>query len=412
MLASNPDTLKVMQYNLLHYGNNSGGCNSSTNNINNKNAYIRTILTAYYPDIFTVCEMGKTASLPNDFLNNVLNINGTNVWMTSAGSNTSNSSLTNCIFYNSTKVTLISHEVANTYTRDIDVYKFRVNSDDENGTTLTCVVAHLKAGSSSSDEGNRNIMAQNTMRYLETNYAGENILIMGDFNLYTSTEPAYRTLTSSYYYPQTHFIDPVYPYGVGSWNNNSAYASYHTQSTHSENTGCHSYGGMDDRFDFILMSESIYGGSNRVQYVNGTYTALGQDGRHFNQSINYYTNTAVSQEVADALYGNSDHLPIIMNLAVGGDINVDEFSENELTYDLFPNPASDKVHIRFYQDNIGKANISLYNMLGQLSYSRDIYVEQGLSEFTIPVGDLPKGLYILNITNADGLTESVKIVVE
>ena len=58
------DTLKVMQYNLLNYGNNTGYCTTTNNNINDKNGYIRTILTAYYPDILTVCEIGRGSNLP------------------------------------------------------------------------------------------------------------------------------------------------------------------------------------------------------------------------------------------------------------------------------------------------------------------------------------------------------------
>ena len=119
-LAQN-DVLKVMQYNLMYYGQNTSYCTQSNNNINDKNAAIRTILTAYYPDILTVCEMGKSTSLPNDFVNNNLNINGLNYWMTCAGSNVTNSTLTNCIFYNSTKLTLVGHYAAQTYTRDVDV---------------------------------------------------------------------------------------------------------------------------------------------------------------------------------------------------------------------------------------------------------------------------------------------------
>ena len=410
--GSEPDTLKVMQYNLLNYGNNYGGCNNTNNNINDKNAYIRTILSAYYPDIFTVCEMGKSASLPNDFLRNNLNINGTNSWKTSAGSNSGNSSLTNCIFYNSTKVTLMAHTVANTYTRDVDVYQFRVNSDETGSTRLVCVVAHLKAGTGSSNEGNRKIMAENVMKHLSANYPGENVLIMGDFNLYTSTELAYRALTNSTSYPYAYFVDPVYPYGVGSWSNNGNFVNYHTQSTHKDDDGCASGGGMDDRFDFILMSESIYGGRDHIKYVNGSYKALGQDGRHFNQNINYLTNTAVSKEVADALYGNSDHLPVIMKLAVGGNIGVNELSANELQYDLYPNPANDKIYLRFYQDNIGKANLMLFNTLGQVSYSDDILVAGGVDEHMIPVANLPKGVYFLRITNADGMMKTIKVVIE
>lgn len=411
--AAQPDTLKVMQYNLLNYGNNTSYCTTVNNNINDKNSYIRTILTAYYPDILTVCEMGRSASLPNDFLRNNLNIDGVNTWMASAGSNTNNSSLTNSIFYNATKLTLLNHDVANTHTRDVDVYEFRVNNDDFSNVRLVCVVAHLKAGTGSSNEGDRKIMAENVMKHLSANYRECNVLIMGDFNLYSNTEGAYKALTNSNTYPGCYFIDPLYPYGVGNWNNNGTYAQYHTQSTHRyDDSDCHSSGGMDDRFDFILMSENIYGGRDQIQYINGSYSALGQDGRHFNQSINSPANTMVSQEVADALFNNSDHIPVTMKLAIGGNIGVNEFNFNTLQCDIFPNPAKDKVHLRFYQENIGKANIALINTLGQVSYQNDIFVSDSVDEFAIPVDNLPKGFYLLRITNADGLTGTVKLVVE
>lgn len=409
-----PDTLKVMQYNLLNYGNNTSYCTTTNNNINDKNGYIRTILTAYYPDILTVCEMGRSTSLPNDFVNNVLNINGLNYWMTSAGSNTNNSSsLTNCIFYNSTKLTLTGHHTAQTYTRDVDVYDFKFKNDDSGQITLTCVIAHLKAGTGSENEGKRKIMAENTMSYLENNYREKNVLIMGDFNLYTSSEPAYQAFTNQTAYPNSYFIDPLYPYGVGNWNNNMYFEEYHTQSTHkNSDSNCHSSGGMDDRFDFILMSENIYGGRDGVRYVGGSYNALGNDGLHFNNSINSPANHAVSQDVADALFHNSDHIPVTMNLVVSLNDDVNELNFNELSYDIFPNPASSKINLRFYQDNIGKANILLYNTLGQIVFSENIFVNDCFSEHVINVENLPKGFYFLKITNADGLTDTSKILVE
>ena len=402
-----------MQYNLLNYGNNTGYCNATNNNINDKNGYIRTILTAYYPDILTVCEMGKNSSLPNEFVNNNLNINGVDYWMTCPGSNITNSTLTNCVFYNSTKLTLASHHTAQSYTRDVDVYDFKFKDDTSGKTILTCVVAHLKAGSYSSDEDKRKIMAENTMRYLENYYRECNVLIMGDFNIYNSSEAAYQAFTNSSVYPNSYFIDPIYPYGVGPWNNNSSYKNYHTQSTHGSNdSDCHSSGGMDDRFDFILMSENIYSGRDGIRYINGSYNALGQDGNHFNKSINYPTNNAVSQAVADALFHNSDHLPVTLELSLTGIYDVNESNINELSYDVFPNPASAEINIRFYQNNFGKANILLFNTLGQLVYSNDVIVNDCLSEYTIPVENLQKGFYFLKITNADGISETIKVVKE
>ena len=402
-----------MQYNLLNYGNNTGYCNTSNNNIDAKNGYIRTILTAYYPDILTVCEMGKNSSLPNDFTNNNLNINGTNYWMSCAGSNITNSTLINCIFYNSSKLTLTGHHTAQTFTRDVDVYDFKFKNDENNQIVLTCVIAHLKAGSGDDNENKRKIMAENTMNYLENYYRESNVLIMGDFNLYTSLEPAYRAFTNQTTYPYAYFIDPLYPYGVGEWNNNNYFKNYHTQSTHGSNdSDCHSSGGMDDRFDFILMSENIYGGRDGIRYVSGSYNAIGQDGQHFNMSINSPTNHAVSQEVANALFHNSDHLPVTMELSVTYNQDVNELTDNGLSFDIFPNPATDIINIRFYQNNIGKANLLLFNTLGQLVYSDVVFVNDCLSEHVIPIENLPKGFYFLKITNADGLTQTVKVIKE
>ena len=412
-LSAQTDTLKVMQYNLLNYGNNTSYCNASNNNITNKDSYIRTILTAYYPDIFTVCEVGRNTNLPNDFVNNNLNINGVTYWRTKAGNNSHNSSLTNCIFYNSDKLTLSAHYLAQTYIRDVDVYDFKFKNDQSGHIVLTCVVAHLKAGQTATDEDKRGVMAENIMNYLDNHYRECNILIMGDFNLYESSEPAYQTFTNRNSYQNSYFIDPLYPYGVGAWNNNSYYKDYHTQSTHSGNdNSCHSSGGLDDRFDFILMSDNIYGGKDGIRYINGSYNALGNDGHHFNQSINSPTNTAVTQAVANALFNNSDHLPVTMELAVTYNIGVNEYEDNSLSFDFFPNPANEKIHLRFYQDNIGKANILLINTLGQTVYSNDVFVSDNVSEHVIPVENLPKGLYFLRITNTDGLIGTSKIIVE
>ena len=45
-------------------------------------------------------------------------------------------------------------------------------------------------------------------------------------------------------------------------------------------------------------------------------------------------------------------------------------------------------------------------------YSEDVFVNDCLSEHVMDVDNLPKGLYFLKITNADGLTDTSKIVIE
>ena len=75
-----------------------------------------------------------------------------------------------------------------------------------------------------------------------------------------------------------------------------------------------SSGGKDDRFDIIFVSEDILNNDNGVSYINGTYEALGQDGAHYNQSINVGSNSAAPDSVVDALYYGSDHLPVMMDV--------------------------------------------------------------------------------------------------
>jgi hypothetical protein len=47
------DTIQMMQYNLLNYGNYFGDCTTNTNNVNTKNGHLRTIINHVKPDVFT-----------------------------------------------------------------------------------------------------------------------------------------------------------------------------------------------------------------------------------------------------------------------------------------------------------------------------------------------------------------------
>ena len=78
--AYSNDTIVVMQYNLLYYGQNNNWCNDQNNDLGTKNLYIRTILNEVKPDILTVCEFGKDEALLDVFLDNNLNVNGIYSW--------------------------------------------------------------------------------------------------------------------------------------------------------------------------------------------------------------------------------------------------------------------------------------------------------------------------------------------
>ena len=396
------DTITVMQYNLLYYGNyNSAfaGCNESTNNTQDKDENIRTILNHVKPDILTVNEFGATQALLNSFIQHNLNINGANYWKSDDIINYAHSDIVNHIFYDSRKMELKRHAVIRTAVRDIDAYElyFKTAGLAVGDTVkLVCVVAHLKAGNSTTDEGKRRAMIQNAMDFIDENYPTDNVLIMGDFNMYSSSESAYRLLTQNYSNHDILFVDPLsFEGGVGNWHNTRQYAPFHTQATMDwSDNPCRTGGGLDDRFDMILMSDEILMGYNKLHYLSNSYKAVGNDGNHFNQSVNDGYNSSVPAEVADALYYSSDHLPVAMKMRVSTPFGVGEPTAN--LFQVYPNPTNGILNIKAQGITSVQPETIEYritNLTGQT-----LVVGRLEDETTsINITGLPSGLYFISI---------------
>ena len=141
---------------------------------------------------------------------------------------------------------------------------------------------------------------------------------MGDFNFYRSSEAGFQTLTSASAGSVYQFQDPINR--VGSWTGNASFADVHTQCPRTDNNGgCYSGGGLDDRFDFILMNRHLLNDSAGIRFIPGSYKVPGNDGQHFNSSINSSpVNTSAPAAVISALYLASDHLPVQADLRVAG----------------------------------------------------------------------------------------------
>jgi hypothetical protein len=412
------DTLKVLQYNLLYYGNYQSGyadCYETNNNTQQKDEYIRTILDYVKPDIFTVCEFGATTALHNDFLRHNLNTGNTSYWQTDNIINYAGSNIINHIFFDSRKLGMKKHLALRTNPRDTDIYELYLKTPSlAAGDTinLICIVAHLKAGNKADDRNKRLAQLQTTMYYVSQHYAKDNILIMGDFNLYGASENAYKLLTQTYSDPDALFKDPLYEVGgVGEWNYNSQYAAFHTQATRHYSEECFSGGGLDDRFDFIMMSYEIAYGYDHLRYVRNSYKAVGNDGRHFNQSVNQGTNTAVPSEVADALYGCSDHLPVTMKLFADVSVGVDESEMPPLEASVAPNPASDAARVHFFNPTESKVQFELYTLQGQQISQQSGHFSYGSQQFELDLQDVSEGFYLLRIRHSDGWGQTIKLII-
>ena len=98
------ETIRIMQYNLLYYTEQTVyGCNQTTNNLNTKDAALRAIIDYVEPDVLTVNEIGSNVSYANRIVNNVLNTNGRYGYLHCPLTNYSGGSIANMLFYNSAK---------------------------------------------------------------------------------------------------------------------------------------------------------------------------------------------------------------------------------------------------------------------------------------------------------------------
>jgi hypothetical protein len=184
---------------------------------------------------------------------------------------------------------------------------------------------------------------------------------------------------------------------LGQWNNNYGFRHYHTQSTHEDfNSDCHSGGGLDDRFDFVLINASVKDGTAGVKYKEDSYWAVGQDGMRFNMSINNPVNTTLPEEVITALYHMSDHLPVVAEFYIGEQNSIISLSSNPDFYVNVDNPACDNLNFVVKSSYPQKIHVNIYDISGKLVKSlNEIY---SLSEqlHQINVHDLCPGIYILN----------------
>jgi endonuclease/exonuclease/phosphatase family metal-dependent hydrolase len=407
-LTAQTQTIRMMQYNLLYYTEQTiYGCNQTTNNLNTKDAALRTIIDYVEPDVLTVNEIGSNVSYADRIVNNVLNTNGRHGYQHCPLTNYSGGSIANMLFYNSTKLAYHSHFYITTVNRDINGYKmYYITPNLAHGDTIftTFILAHLKAGTGSDNEQKRYSQAVKLMSYLENSNLYGNICFSGDFNLYGASEDAYQHLihySNSLY----KFYDPIDM--EGEWNSSYSYRRIHTQSTHNDDNDCASPGGLDDRFDFILVSSPVYYGSRKVSCITDSYHAVGNDGNHYNKSVNYPANQDVPSNVADALYTMSDHLPVIMDLA----IDVTPVSVVSMAnFDVrVINPIKEKLQINILPSNEEDMLIELYSLEGKLLMrtQRRVNGDGERLEFDFPYAS---GFYILKISDSNNACVVKKLV--
>jgi len=288
--------MRVVTYNILNFPGSTGSAREDD---------FRVVVEQLDADVIVVQEMLSQTGV-NQFLNNVLNYGGTGEYAAAPFINGPDTD--NALFYRVATVDFVSQQAIATALRDINEYRVRPDGYSSSAAEFRVYSMHLKAGSTSSDRTKRLAEATILRNHMNSFPAGESFMVAGDLNIRASSESAYQKLVGSESNNNGQVLDPLDE--PGTWHDNSSFAWIHTQSPRTTSFGGGATGGMDDRFDQLLVSCALLNGEG-MDYLTGSYDAYGNDGYHFNSAINTGTNYAVGASVADALHEAADHLPVV-----------------------------------------------------------------------------------------------------
>ncbi|MEO2049473.1 MAG: endonuclease [Pirellulales bacterium] len=165
---------------------------------------------------------------------------------------------------------------------------------------------HYKASTGSDNQARRNFEAQTVRANADALGQGAHAIYAGDYNIQSSSEAMYQTLLGS---GNGQAFDPIST--SGTWHNSSSLRFTHTQSpASSQQYGGQVTGGMDDRFDFQLVTGELLDNEG-LSYIPGSYHAFGNNGSHACCNSPITSGNGASSTVLNALMSVSDHLPVV-----------------------------------------------------------------------------------------------------
>lgn len=242
-------------------------------------------------------------------------------------------------FFRTTRIDLLAVVTVATggnspnHPRNIMRYDVRLKNYAAESTRLSIYSSHMKAQESGTDDDARRLLeAQRIRDNAQTLDPAWHFILCGDFNIQDSASPEYQELVGSQSDNTGRFWDPINT--PGQWNNNASFKIVHTQDPLGG-------GGMDDRFDQILVEQSLidgdgldYIGDPSIPYStttwndpNHSYRAWGNDGTSFNQALKVAGNTMVGATIAQAIIDSSDgvsgHIPVFLDLRVPPRLSAD-----------------------------------------------------------------------------------------
>lgn len=382
LVSSGQETFRSMFYNLLEFPE---AFPSSRKYI------LRDILEVTQPDIFMVCEL-QSEEGADMILETSLNHNRDDYtrapFIPSESGALEHQQL---LFYKRKMFTLEATEAIGTEVRDINYYLLKLNTADhlQDPVHIHIYVTHLKSSPGRANEQLRLEMVEKFVNHTGNIDPESFVIFAGDLNFYSSLEPAYLKLTD----PQNRIImaDPLDRPGL--WHENMNFMDIHTQSTRINPVfGAGAGGGMDDRFDFILLSENMME-NPKLRYVSNSYKTIGNNGNCYKNDINSEDCSGFYDLwLRNKLYNMSDHLPVVLDLETNKEI-VLQTPSYVFKNPIFIRESVIKNHLNLEIESLeNHFSLEIFNVLGQKMFASHFRNRTSLS---IDISHFAPGIYYL-----------------
>ncbi|MFT5846352.1 MAG: endonuclease/exonuclease/phosphatase family metal-dependent hydrolase [Psychroserpens sp.] len=393
---------KIMFYNVLNF--------PLENTIPNRIDDLELILDDYRPDVFMVCELNNETGA-NTILSTLQDINpdyerAIFEFNTSDDAIGNQNELQQLIYFDSTKFVLDSQAIVTSIYRDFNHYQLIINSVEQTTDPIIIdfVVCHLKASSGEANEDFRLQMVDDVLEYIDNFQGVRNIVLAGDFNIYSSSEPAFQRLIDPF--GNLIFTDPADR--IGSWHNNSNFVDVMTQSTRTETGLGGASGGFDDRFDFIMTSENM-SSNPEISFIPGSYNVYGNNENTdcYNQSIKSSDcdGAEFSFAIRDALYNFSDHLPVTLELQTNQSLSIPKINAPQMLTISGSNLIDNMLTLKAHASVLNNLELYVFNSLGQVVKTIDV----NNALISIDVSQMNTGIYY--ITSSKFQFKPLKFVV-
>ena len=182
-----------------------------------------------------------------------------------------------------------------------------------------------------------------------------------------------------------------------------------------------------DTFDFTIPKDDAYGDydeehvvdldksifmpdgklDEKLIYVGAIIPLMNEDGNRFNGSIVSPQNNSIPANVAQALYNQSDHLPVIVDFAIDATVGIAERTDDFL-YKVV-NPVRDNLDIYLHGIQPDQYTIEIRSIDGKCLATYKETLSEGGQRLSYPF-PFKSGMYLLRLSNSKHQEQISKLV--